>query len=189
MDFLINKLDEKKSGIYIIKSKVSDDSYIGSTKCFRERYIKHLSNLKMNKRYGKLSDFVDKNGLNTLQMNILIIESNELDLRELEYSMIQKLNPSLNCKRQKSNIKNIWFTGNGWDGKKHKKESIEKIRKSMPKKPVRILTKEGKLFDECESINEVSRKYNFAESHVSSCCHGRKLQAYGYKFEFIIKKP
>lgn len=46
MEFLIDKEDRNKSGIYMITNMVTGKFYIGSTKSFRQRFMDHRKNLR-----------------------------------------------------------------------------------------------------------------------------------------------
>ena len=62
----------------------------------------------------------------------------------------------------------------GWVGKKHKKESIDKMKLSHPYiKPVLMCDKQGNIIKEFPSIHEASRQTNIYKTTISRCCQCR----------------
>lgn len=86
----INKEDFLKSGIYLILNIINNKVYIGSTKCFRERYAQHKSKLKGNKHAcTHLQNSYNKYGKDNFEFKIIEV-SEELLNREEFY--IKKYN-------------------------------------------------------------------------------------------------
>lgn len=73
MKFNIPEEHKKSAGIYIIKSTVNDKFYIGSTECFRRRYIAHRTALRNTRHHNTyLQNHSNKHGI-----DVLVFESLE----------------------------------------------------------------------------------------------------------------
>ena len=116
--------DYKNSVIYRIYCKNPDiiECYIGSTKCFEDRFYTHKSacNTKHNKRHNLyLYQFIrDNGGWDNFDREILEYYdcNNEEELKQKEQEYIDKYNPTLNIH-------------NAYTSEEVKKEQIEKSRK------------------------------------------------------------
>lgn len=82
---MINKLikeDFNKGGIYYIKNTENNKYYIGSTKCFRNRYYQHCSKLKQGKHHNiVIQNVYNKYGADRLEFGLVEI-TNDLIIRE-----------------------------------------------------------------------------------------------------------
>lgn len=180
MDFLIEKQHERSAGIYIIRSKVSADFYIGSTNCFKERYFKHVTQFKRGER-GKLARFVLRNGLACVQMELLKVVADLTTLRKMEFAEIKKHKPTLNTHRK---LKKPQTTlANGWKGRKHKDETKKRISKGMPKRAIVMISPDGKR-RQFASIRLAERKTGFAAGHIWAVLNNKRVTAYKHKFRY-----
>ena len=60
-------------------------------------------------------------------------------------------------------------------------ETREKLRKKAKRKPVRNID----TGEEYESLRDAARAMGHSYKHISDVCHGRRLTACGYRWEFI----
>ena len=98
MNYIGQKQDWNKGGIYKISNSIDDRIYIGSTKSLRDRYRHHKTQLKNGKNPSLLLQrFASKYGVDKLTFSVLEIVENEelLLLKEEEY--IVQLKPALNA--------------------------------------------------------------------------------------------
>ena len=117
MQYIGNKEDWYKSGIYKISNKVDSRIYIGSSNCLRRRYLYHRSHLKRNASTSHhLQRFCNKYSINMLIFTVLEIVPQEL-LIEKENQYIADLKPEFNLMQQAVYVK----------GGKRKPEEIVKI--------------------------------------------------------------
>lgn len=137
------------SGVYKIKNTVNNLFYLGSTHCFRKRWMKHLLLLRRNKHYnGKLQQDFNHFGENCFEFEIL--ERTCIDnLLEREKYYLHKYNTNemyniyldpvkttlgkkLICKSKRI------LSGplNGMYGKKHTKETVELLKALIADRPV-----------------------------------------------------
>lgn len=78
MKFLICDENKNKSGIYIIKNQINEKIYIGSTRCFRERFNEHKRNLLANIASNYMQNECNKYGIDNFTFDILeITEKNK----------------------------------------------------------------------------------------------------------------
>ncbi len=90
----------KESGVYVIKSLISEDCYIGSTSDLYERFHRHKYRINTNHKNGikKLKTFSDEVGINNLEFVVLeFCEKGKEKITEQKYLDIYK--PSLNTVR------------------------------------------------------------------------------------------
>lgn len=87
------------SGIYSITNSIDSRFYIGSTICFRRRFLDHRSSFKKKKHANPyLQSFVNKYGLETISFNILYPCKNTC-LVYNEKLWIENLKPQFNIKK------------------------------------------------------------------------------------------
>lgn len=87
----------KKSGVYVIKSLISEDCYIGSTSDLYERFHRHKYRINTSNKnvIKKLKSFSDEKGINNLEFVVLeFCEKGKEKATEQKYLDIY--NPSLN---------------------------------------------------------------------------------------------
>ena len=193
MKFNIDVVNQHCSGVYAIKSLVTDDMYIGSTNDFLARYSKHIHRITKTAKFSKINDFILKHGINSLSFEVLeILTCDKVELRKKEQFYIDLLQPSFNTnkafgnKTYSNSFPNRHFSDKSWLGKKHLESSKIKISLAMPRKRVRmtnILTQEYEDFD---CMMDIKRKYNFSGvGHICAVCKGKIKSYMGYYFEYI----
>ena len=75
-------------------------------------------------------------------------------------------------------------------GKHHSEKSKKKMSESKmghhkaPTKPIIQYTKEGEFIREWTSASEVKRVLGIAQSHISSCCQGKRKSAGGFVWRY-----
>jgi hypothetical protein len=197
MKLIIPKENQKKGGVYSLKSELTGDIYIGSTKCFIRRFAQHLHIFNSKQKRGNLTRFVDKNGHDSIVMDCILIVENPSLLIEFEYNIIKQICPSLNSyknrsllsKEAKQAIKkakkaSLVKTANG--GTAHTEEHKKKISEAMPKKRVAQFLNGDKIqeFDSVTSaLYSLGKKAGFG--HICAACKGKIKQAYGYVWKYI----
>ena len=87
------------SGVYIINSLLTDDSYIGASSNLRNRRYKHSRNVGKSKQH-KLSKLIDEYGWQAFEFRVLE-ECAKEDIFTLETQYINKLKPNLNIQKNK----------------------------------------------------------------------------------------
>ena len=112
---------EKISCIYEIRNTVNNKIYIGSTIDFKQRSATHKSKLRKNKHHSIiLQNAWNKYGQDNFVFNIIENVPSEL-LQEIEQKYINEQNPSYNIGK---------IVGAAMTGRKHSKESIDKIKRA-----------------------------------------------------------
>jgi len=98
MIFNVGNRAKYGSGIYIIRSTVTNDFYIGRSNCFFRRYLQHLSACKSKKNIAtkRLNDYVAKYGFETLIFERYKSMPSNWYLVEAEKKAIHKMKPTLN---------------------------------------------------------------------------------------------
>ena len=184
--------DYKNSVIYRIYCKNPDitECYIGSTKCFEDRFYTHKSacNTKHNKRHNLyLYQFIRDNG-GWYNFDREILEyyncNNEEELKQKEQEYINKYNPTLNIhnaytseevkkeQKQKSG-KKYRETGKG---KEKERKYTEKLMNDPEKHQKKLENKSewGKKPTFCEVCN-LSTTNNMWYSHKKTKLHQNNL--------------
>lgn len=133
-------------GIYKIQSKIKPDRfYIGSSCNIKQRWCKHIGDLKRNRHLNpKLQAHYNKYGIEDLQFSIIILDCKKEELVILEQYFLDICKPWFNiCQianstfgrilseetKQKISVARKGQVSN-FKGKKHRPESIEKISKN-----------------------------------------------------------
>tara|TARA_B110001452_G_scaffold59630_1_gene46430 strand:+ start:419 stop:991 length:573 start_codon:yes stop_codon:yes gene_type:complete len=184
--------DYKNSVIYRIYCKNPDitECYIGSTKCFEDRFYTHKSacNTKHNKRHNLyLYQFIrDNGGWDNFDREILEYYNcnNEEELKQKEQEYINKYNPTLNIhnaytseevkkeQKQKSG-KKYRETGKG---KEKERKYTEKLMNDPEKYQQKLKNKSewGKKPKYCEVCN-LSTTNNMWYHHKKTKLHQNNL--------------
>lgn len=95
MENCIPKTKRLKGGIYIIKSTVTVDTYIGQTYHFNCRHFSHHCGFGSSGP-PLLRQYVKKYGAKTLYMELLEVCNSAKRRRSREWYYIRKLRPTLN---------------------------------------------------------------------------------------------
>jgi group I intron endonuclease len=122
---------QKMGYIYKITNKISKKCYIGITKedTPEKRWNAHIHTLKNNKGCPALKDAIKSYGVENFKFEVLIICFDE-DLYTFESEYIKKYNSMV---PNGYNILPGGQCGGGFKGKKHKKESIDKMVEGVKK--------------------------------------------------------
>lgn len=186
MMFNIKEDDKYKSGVYCLRGLNDQIIYIGSTVNFLHRKYQHDSFYKKDHLPKLLKEYIDKNGIDNISMSLICLcDKKEMRVKEKEF--IKKLNPPLNCHLQgRSSTRPLLqrFGSSGWKGQKHLDSSKQKISEAMKKKPVNMIGLNGETIKRFESIRAVEKEYGFKAHHISAVCKGKRITAYGYKWEY-----
>jgi group I intron endonuclease len=147
------------TGIYIIKNKVTGDSYVGSASvCFKSRWGYHTRDLRANKHHSpRLQNSWNKYGADSFEFSILEECGPEVCIAREQF-YLDTLRPELNiCKIAGSCL-----------GVKHSEEtrkrmSISKKGKVSPRKGV-VLSEEVKLKMSLAKKGKPSKRKNYKHS-------------------------
>jgi len=172
----------KNAGVYLIKNKINKKIYIGSTICFKDRWIKHLS----GKGNIHLFNSIKKYGLENFEFEILELIDVLTD-RNLLYEKEQKWMDLYDIKNNKTF--NIRFTAIPNMTKKRDvsfKEKMKQIRLelSIGSKPVNQYSLDGFLIKKWKSSSEVERTINFRARNILGACKGEQHTAFGFIWKF-----
>jgi group I intron endonuclease len=172
----------KNSGVYIIKNKINEKIYVGSTINFKDRWTKHLS----GKGNTHLFNSIKKYGLENFEFEILELVDVSND-RNLLYEKEQKWMDFYNIKNNKTF--NVRFTAipNKTETRdisfKEKMRDI-RLKLSIGSKPVNQYSLDGKFIERWNSSSEVERALNFRARNILGACKGEQLTAFGYIWRF-----
>ena len=168
--------------------------YIGKTKNLKDRLKRHMSNYSLKESWTSKNKWLLylKNNNMMPKMEILDI-GNDNNINDLEKYQISQF------KSWGFKLKNETEGGDGtdWTGKKHRKESVLKMKMNHPlRKVIYQYDLDNNLIDEFLSIHDASNKTGSYRGHISKCC--KKIKKYntvgGYYFRFKdeyfpFKKP
>lgn len=111
---------ESSSGIYVIKNKITGDTYIGSSINIKKRINSHKAKLRSNKHHNIiLQNSYNKYGLSSFDFQVICYCNRELNLI-LEQEYINATNPYFNIAKN---------TTAPMLGRKHSEESKVKFKK------------------------------------------------------------
>jgi len=91
----IPKQHRNKGGVYILRSTVTDDSYIGATGNLRIRATAHYGKSNLSSR-KKIAKYLSVYGTETLSMELLAVINDRVKRMKRERYLIKKLQPTLN---------------------------------------------------------------------------------------------
>lgn len=158
MEYIGNKEDWNKAGIYQISNKIDDRVYIGSTNWLRDRYRHHKRQLTKGENPSiLLQRFASKYGVDTLVFTVLeVIEEDKLLEREEYYLNL------LNCKF------NAMLTPLRQKGYKHTEKTVKKMKKIAKEsfKNGRISWNKGKFIFSQEQVLLIRERINNGERQV-----------------------
>lgn len=93
-----------KSGVYIIKNIITNDTYVGSSSNYKSRWRQHRSELRLNKHKNSLlQEAWNKYGEESFEFKLLTLAPPDL-LEQIEQQLIDSLNPAYNINSQVGNI-------------------------------------------------------------------------------------
>ena len=153
--------------IYKITNSINNFSYIGQTiKTPEERFLEHCYKSHSEKHPTPLHRAMKELGENNFKIEIV------------EECSVEQLNL-----REQYWIEFYDSYHNGYNATKGGSGLIS-VKKS---KPVRMMDLNGETIKVFSSIKEACTFLNkpAANRHISKVCHGERVTAYGYKWEFI----
>jgi group I intron endonuclease len=170
------------SGVYLIRNKINQKIYIGSTINFKERWYKH-KNGKGNKH---LHNSIIKYGVENFDFEILEIIDISSDRNSL-YEKEQKWMNFYNIKNQKTYNKTFIAIPNMT--KKRNESFKEKMREirlklSIGSKPVLQYYLDGSFIKKWSSSSEIERVLNFRARNILGACKGEQYTAFGFIWRF-----
>ncbi len=157
--------------------------YVGKTKNPKNRLYRHMSKYNLKESWTSKNKWLLNLKNNNLMPVMDIIDTGTIDnIDELEINWISKL------KSEGIKLKNETIGGDGfdWTGKKHKYESIEKMKMNHPfrKEVIQFDLTTGEILNRFDSIHEASEKTGLFRGHISKCCHGKYCSVGGFYFRF-----
>jgi len=98
MIFAVSNRYKNRGGVYFIRSTITNDLYIGQTKCFAARFDIHSNALRKNRHPDSdlLADYAKKYGYETLVFSIYKVDDDRTGAYYTEQALIKKLKPSMN---------------------------------------------------------------------------------------------
>lgn len=172
--------------IYTLSDPISKEiKYIGKTKNLKDRLQRHMNpcNLKQTwQSKTKWLKYLKNNNLKPIMELLDIGDENNID--QLEIYWISQF------KSWGFNLKNETEGGDGynWIGKKHKKESIHKIKMNHPLRKVicQYNIETNELISEYDSSYDAANLTGLQRGHICKCCKGIKNynSVGGYYFRF-----
>jgi len=165
--------------------------YIGKGKGNRFEYHFYESRLKDTNKLKV--NIINKIVLDNKEPMVIILESNlsESDAFKLEIELIKLIgrrdiktgtlaNLTDGGEGQSGNTKSFILENNPFYGKKHKKESYQKVSK-----PVNQYTLDNVFIKSYDSIQEASIQTNSIDTKISLCARGIRNTHNGYKWSFL----
>ena len=172
----------ENSGVYLIKNKINNKIYIGSTVNFKNRWYKHIS----GKGNLYLFNSIIKYGLDNFEFTILeLFDVNEK--KELLYIMEQKWMDFY--KISNINSYNLTFkaipnmTTKRNDCFKEKMRDI-RLKLSIGSKPIIQYSLTGEFIKRWNSSSEVERVLNLRARNISGACKGEQHTAFGFIWRY-----
>lgn len=161
--------------------------YIGKTKQdLNERLNRHLQSYYLQYKHTFKNKWIlELKSNNFIPIIELLDVGNSDNIDDLEIYWIGQF------KQWGFDLTNMTEGGDGydWTGRKHKKESKEKMKMNHPfRKSIIQYDKMGNLIEKFNSIKEASRKTGFYSGHISKCCreikHYNSVGGYIFKFDY-----
>lgn len=200
-----------RSGIYCIGNVINKNCYIGSTICFNDRYVKHLSSLNTGKVSVKLGDAIKRYELNNFIFFVLEYVDDQSQLESREKYFMSVMGSSYNHKRIPTRhvcsnernkkisdtLKSVMKRGKDSPtyGVKRPKELIDQIFKTRStnkediydsnSKRVIMYDLDGNFMAEFRSTNIASKILKIARDKIARICSG--TWPYGSKDKFTFK--
>lgn len=172
------------SGIYIIKNKINNKVYIGSSSNLKQRLRQHRSFLKLNQHCNKhLQSSYNKYGIDNFIFNILEI-TKDIENREMYYinqfqsnnrnfGYNKRLTPNSNNGRIVSKEGRLNMS-QGQKGKKYRLEDIKR-RSETQSKIILMFDLNYNLIKIFNSMNQAAQFFNFHYSNISKAISKNKV--------------
>ena len=175
--------DLKVSGVYKITSP-NGNVYIGQSSNIRNRTHSHKRDFKLGKKFALYNSF-NKYGIDKHILDVLFISDDSNSKTRMEQFYINYYN----SKEDGLNMIYADDISNGFKGKKHSKEEVDKIRKRMrgfvPEKAIKSRMKMvlcGKNNKKYESISECAKDLGFSQAYISNMANGKGINRFNIKF-------
>jgi len=175
-----------KQYIYVLIDPESNKiRYVGKTKNPKDRLKRHINSYNLLESWTKKNKWIlnlKNKGLEPI-MNI-IDEGDDYNINELESSWISYYE-NLGLR-----LTNMTKGGDGfdWTNRKHKIESVEKMKMNHPlRKEIIQFDLENNIIEIYNSSYEAEEKSGIIRSNIIRCCTGKYIQSKGYYFRFIDK--
>lgn len=164
-----------KSGIYIIRNTINDKIYIGSAVSFKQRFIKHKSDLKLNQHHSiYLQRSWNKYGKDKFIFEIVEYVEDKTKLIEREQRWLDFFNPEYNtCPTAGNSL-----------GYKHTDKS-KKIMSDKKKRKVDQFDLNGNFIKTFDGIHIAQKELNI--THISDVCIGTMKRAGNFIFKYNNK--
>jgi len=175
-----------KHYIYTLSDPISKEiRYVGKSNNPEKRLRRHLSDYCLFESWTSKNKWLLylKNN-NLFPLLGVIDEGDDESIDNLEIKWISHF------KNAGFNLTNMTNGGDGfnWTGKKHSKESLEKLKLCSPfRKEVIQFNLNNEVVDIFNSIHECEKITDFYRSHISKCCRRFNKTVGGYYFRFIDK--
>ena len=159
-------MKKKISGIYKIENLINHKVYIGQSIDIYNRWNRHKTDNKLNKKYPLYLAF-KKYGIENFSFEV-IKETYDLDYWEIFLIQIYKSTDSNFGYNITNGGKALRGKDNPFYGKHHTIESNIKNAKNHKHRSVKCI-ETNEIF---EFAKDASKKYNLCESHITACCKG-----------------
>lgn len=169
--------------IYTLSDPTSNEiRYIGQTNDMEDRLSRHLSTYNLQDTTKKNNWIVSLYQKGVVPLMELLDIGNSDIIDDLERYWIAQF------RNWGFKLTNGTEGGDGfnWSGKKHKEESVMKMRINHPlRKCVGKFDKEGNLLDKYLSRHEAAKQTNIHRSHITRCCKGHQKTSGGFIWKYI----
>lgn len=172
--------------IYTLSDPISNEiKYIGKTKDLKDRLKRHMSPYNLKETWTSKNKWLKYLKNNKLKPIIELLDvGNKDNINDLEIYWISQF------KTWGFKLKNETDGGDGfdWTGRKHKNESVQKMKNNHPlrKNICQYSIEDDKLIGEYDSSYDASEKTMLQRGHISKCCRGLKNynSVGGYYFRY-----
>lgn len=174
-------------GIYGIISKTTKKTYVGSTKNFQQRLMKHFNELYHNRHSTKsLQEDFNKYGFD--DFDIVIFETTTEDLLEKEKNKQISIGIDMLYNEKITG----YYIAEEYRQKlasaskdSHKTKEYRQKMSKLKTNKVAQYSFFGNLIKIWDSVIQVCEECGYTRSVISSCCNGNKPHAYGYDWRYV----
>lgn len=181
----------KVSGVYYIKSKISNKQYVGSSKNIQMRIEKHFSELKYNRHSDKdLQEEYNLYGYSNFECGLYeTCNINELLIKEKEWQIKIGIDNLYNQK-----ISGYYITEElrkihaNTDKSTHKTQSYRDKMSKLKSNYIAQYDLNCNLIKIWNSSKEICDTLGYTRSVILSGCNGNKKHPYGYYWRYCDNK-